>query len=286
MTAHRTDIHSPARTTLCLTESERKTNVIELKRTVNGAFRTLASAPLPVELNRNYRLRLEAIGTRLRVYVDGHVLLEARDASHTRGQVAVRMFKTRADYDNIVVSSNPAITLLADDFEQFTLLRRWAIFTSTGEWPRGFDPSGVFTQSSTEVLARIAAETSAEQQIVEAKARALGFAPGGERWFGLMTRFVDEGNYHYVTVRNNNTVSLRRLRDGEDTVLDTAPMTVTAGTWYTLRLEAIDRSLRAYVNGQLMVEAVDVSAAPVLSTFGLVTFKTATEYNDVLAQHP
>lgn len=63
-------------------------------------------------------------------------------------------------------------------------------------------------------------------------------------------------------------------------------MTVTAGTWYTLRLEAIDRSLRAYVNGQLMVEAVDVSAAPVLSTFGLVTFKTATEYNDVLAQHP
>lgn len=68
---------------------------------------TLGSANLPVTLNRSYRVRLEVIGTRLRLYIDDQLLAEASDSSLLHGLAGVMMFRTKADYDNVVVSANP-----------------------------------------------------------------------------------------------------------------------------------------------------------------------------------
>jgi pectate lyase len=114
--------------------------------------------------------------------------------------------------------------------------------------------------------------------------RPTAFAAGAQAWFGLMARVVDSSNYYYVTVRNNNTISLRRLTNGVIQVLDTAPLNVAAGTAYTLRLEAIGTSLRAYVNGRLLVEATDATIDA--GRYGLVTYRTAAEFDDFLVTQP
>jgi hypothetical protein len=120
-------------------------------------------------------------------------------------------------------------------------------------------------------------------QVVQTRARAINFA-GTNVWFGVMARYVDSRNYYYVTVRNNGTLSLRKLVNDNIVVLGTVPLTVTPNTWVNLRLDAIGNSLRAYVNGELYLEATDTSFPT--GRYGLVTYKTAADYDALRVSQP
>jgi hypothetical protein len=259
----------------------RSSNQIQLKRMVNGTFTNLASAAMTVTLNRNYRVRLEAIGPLLRVYVDGRKVLEARDRSLTQGQLGLMMYQTRADYDNVVATPNPNTVLYSNDFQdregpwQHSGLHAWT-FVDAG--------SRVYAQTSVGDGARSSIGVPTYDQSVQARLRATTFAPGGERWFGLMARYKDDQNYYYVTLRNNNTLSLRKLVGGVATVIATAPLTVSLGTWYQVRLDAIGSALRVYVNGQPVLEASDASLPT--GTYGVAMYKTAMQMDDFLALQP
>lgn len=260
----------------------RRSNVIQLRRMVNGVFTTLASANLPVALNVKRNLRLEAVGTLLRVFVDDALVLQARDTAHTHGRTGLMMFKTRADYDNVIVSPTRRTTLYQDDFgiNQF---EAWT-HSGTGEWSILPGAEYVYQQTSVAGGARAVTPIPTGDQIVQARAMATSFGSGAGRWFGLLARYQDDNNYYYVTVRNDNTIGLRKLVNGAIVELDVAPLAVTTNTWYTLRLEAIGQALRVYVNGQLTLEARDTSFAE--GTYGLVTYKTATRYDDFIALQP
>ena len=54
-------------------------------------------------LNRGYRVRLESIGTRHRVYVDGRPVLEASDDSIASGRAGLLTYRTAAEFDNVMV---------------------------------------------------------------------------------------------------------------------------------------------------------------------------------------
>lgn len=263
----------------------RSSNAIDLKRMRNGSFVTLASAPLPVQLNRNYRLRVEAVGTWIRAYVDGALAIEARDSALTHGQAGVQMYKARADYDNIVISPNAFLPMYADNFE----LDDYWWTKVDGSWSRHIESVedeivlDTFRQSSTASGARAVIGVSTGDQVVQTRARAISFA-GTNVWFGVMGRYVDSRNYYYITLRNNGTLSLRKLVNDNIVVLGTASLPVTPNTWYNLRLDAIGNSLRAYVNGELRLEATDTSFPS--GRYGLVTYKTAADYDALHVSQP
>jgi pectate lyase len=87
-----------------------------------------------------------------------------------------------------------------------------------------------------------------------------------------------------VTVRNSNEISLRRLANGATQVLDSAPFNVSVGTWYEVRLEAIQNQLRVYVGNQLLLEATDTTFEE--GRFGAVMYKAAAHYDNVLVTQP
>ena len=122
-----------------------------------------------------------------------------------------------------------------------------------------------------------------EDQIVTADIRPRTFHANGG-WAGLMARFVDTQTYYYVYLHRSGKASLRRWMDGRITVLDEAPFTVTPGTSYRVRLEAIGSDLRLYVNGRLLAEAVD-SAIP-QGRYGLVTYRAAADFDNFNASRP
>jgi hypothetical protein len=68
---------------------------------------------------------------------------------------------------------------------------------------------------------------------------------------------TDENNYLYMTLRRSNPLSLRKVVNGAIQVLATAPVTLTAGRWYDLRLEVIGDTIRAFVDGDLEIETRD-----------------------------
>jgi hypothetical protein len=265
----------------------RSSNVIDLKRMTNGSYVTLASAPLPVRLNRNYRLRVEAVGTWIRAYVNGALAVEARDSALTHGQAGVQMYKTRIDYDNIVISPNSFVALYDDDFgfdDDFWWTKvdgTWTPYLESND--DGELTLHAFRQAFTASGARAVIGVSTGDQVVQTTARAVSFA-GTNVWFGVMARYVDSRNYYYITLRNNGTLSLRKLVNDNIVVLGTAAVNVTPNTWYNLRLDAIGNSLRAYVNGELYLEATDTSFPA--GRYGLVTYKTAADYDGLHVSQP
>jgi hypothetical protein len=262
----------------------RSTNVIQLKRMLNGQLTTLAFAGMPVTLNQTYSVRLEAAGTILRVFVNGQEMLQARDTSISHGQAGIRMYKTSADFDNVLVTPNPQNDAFPANFEG-----PWDGFgaASSGTWDKQKDGSWVYTQSSLDVTARsyVYDYANAADQIVQVRAKANEFAAGAtERWFGVAGRVTDDNNYYYMTVRNSNRISLRKLVNGTITELDFAPMTVALGRWYALRFEIVGDRLKGYVNDMLMVEATDSTFARGKS--GLITVKTSASFDDFSMLQP
>lgn len=255
----------------------RSTNVLQLKKMVNGAFQTLASTGLGVALNTPYRLRLEAIGTTLRAYVDDRLALQLVDASLTRGQAGLLMFKAAVDYDNVVASPSPQVTLVNDNLESFNGFRWTRV---SGQW----SVSTNYVQTSTAGNATLLTGISTRNQSVQASLLPGSFSSGDVRWCGLFARYRDSGNYYYVTLRNNNQISLRKLVGSVVQVLDSAPLPVTSQTLYRVRLEAIQNELRVYVDGRLVLEATDTSHP--WGRYGAITFKAAASYDDVLVTQP
>jgi hypothetical protein len=266
----------------------RNSNVVELKRMFNGVYQTLSSAALPVVVNRAYNVRLEAVGTLLRVLIDGQPIVSARDDLLASGRAGLAMFRTQADFDNILVSPNPRIRFF-EPFDRRTLAFGWTLFG-----PR--TPGGSFDQlwyqdfaTDTYQQASVAGDALAvngeptDDQIIQTRVRAKSYSGAG-RWVGVIGRFVDRDNYYYVTLRSDNTVSLRKLTNGAISVLDTASQPVTLGTWYRIRFDLVGTKLRVFVDDRLLLEATDATHRA--GRYGLATYKATAEADDFSASLP
>jgi len=262
----------------------RNSGTVQLKRMSNGAFTTLASAAAVVQLNRTYRLRLESIGTSHRVYLNGALVLTAEDtAAQVAGSAALVMYGAAADYDNVTVTPTPRATIFADDFTGTNNRGDW-IQTGTGQWSIA---NNAFAQNSVAGDARALIGTPTDDQVVSFRVRPTAFAAGTaaqERWVGLIARYTDDRNYYYMTLRNSNKLSLRKLVNGAITEIGSVPLSVSAGSTYALRLEATGQSLRAYVNDALIMQTVDSSHAT--GRGGAVTYKAAAQFDDYAAYQP
>jgi hypothetical protein len=81
--------------------SVRANGQISLRKVVGGLVTVLGSVPFAVSSQPMY-LRLEVVGTKLRVYVNDALLLERSDATFTRGSSGFVMFNTAASYDDYI----------------------------------------------------------------------------------------------------------------------------------------------------------------------------------------
>jgi hypothetical protein len=76
---------------------------VSLRKLVDGRITELASASFPVTAASWHTLRLEAVGDRLRGYVDGVQQVEARDSSHAQGKSGIATYRASARFDQLRV---------------------------------------------------------------------------------------------------------------------------------------------------------------------------------------
>jgi len=263
----------------------RSVGVVQLRRMAGGRLRTFASAPFKPVAGRTYRLRLESIGTRHRVLIDGKLVLDADSGGPTHGLAALATNDAQAEFDNVIVSPALQTTVYTNNFEN-KAAGPWA-FSGLGFWNLWEGESVVYNQSSVAGDAQASIGVPTDDQIVRVRARLDTFASATgtqERWFGVMARHRDDQNYYFLSLRNSNFVSLRKMVNGVATTLATVPLTVNPATWYSLRLDAIGGQLRGYVDGKLLVEALDDTHAR--GTSGPVMFKAAADFDDFSAIQP
>jgi pectate lyase len=199
----------------------------------------------------------------------------------------VLSYRAAADFDNVIVAPAPLATIWAQalgEVCQPACANRAPWSYTGGQWT--WNGEGVFRQAviTGDARAIVGAPTSNKDQIFEARVRPATFGTPADPWAGIMVGYTGPGDYVYLSLRKSNTLQLRRLRGGQITQLGSQPITVTPGTWYTLRLEQVADRLRGYVNGVQKFEVVQDqwNAGQV----GLVTYAAAADYDDVLAVRP
>jgi hypothetical protein len=263
----------------------RTSGALELKRMLNGTYTTIDSAPATLTTGRQYRLRLESIGTLHQVYLDDRLVLAARDRALTEGVAGILMHRAAADFDNVIVTPSPFTTILATDMS-----------SEAGPW---FWPAGSLLRPANGILNLPASAFSytmiygsprIADTIMRVRIRPVSFmAP--EDWIGVMARYRDDRNYLYVSLHGRNVIALWRRTNGANIQLATQRLTVTPGTWYDLRLEVINNRTRVYVNNRQIL-ASDAEPGPSLpdadgvGVVGLVTKQASADYDDFLAYQP
>jgi len=263
-------------------------NSLQVGKIVDGVFQRIATAPLSLVLGRTYRFRIEAIGSRVRAFVNGVQVAEVIDDAHARGMAGLTMFRARTDYDNVIVTSRPQTLLLTDTFSEGfpERVRPWTSAPANA-W------SIVPYNSGTEHAYRQALQTGTPRavnggptrdQIVSAIVWPRAFNAGVPGAFvGLMARHVDDSNHYYAALFRDRA-ALRKRVNGVHSTIAEVPFTATPGAAHRVRLEAIGSSLRLYINGALMVERQDATLPT--GRYGLMTFNAAADFDNFLAVRP
>ena len=267
----------------------RSSGALQLKKMVGGAYTTLASATLPIGIGTSSRLRLEAVGDHVRVFVDNWPAIRVRDASLSGGVPGLMMYKASADFDNVLFNANPA-SVAASAVPWTGGSGNWSGVTVDGmPYARQSDVSGgVRAVTSVGVVSYgfdAAPVGMYGDQIVQADLRPVEFS-GSDRWVGLVTRYVDDANYHYVTLRDSNSVWLRKLVNGVPQTFATAPLDVQVNAIYRVRLESIGTRLRVYINGSLLLETSDPDVPEQPTGAGLAMYKTAADVGNFSVLNP
>lgn len=267
----------------------RSSGVLQLKKMVGGAFTTLAAATLPIGIGTTSRLRLEAIGDHVRVLVDNKPVIRVRDTSLSGGVPGLMMYKTSADFDNVVFNANPA-SVAASAVPLGRSSGSWSAVTVDGmPYMRQSDVSGAVRAVTSELLSSYSFDTARVgmygDQIVQANLRPIEFS-GSDRWIGLVARYIDDANYHYVTLRDSNSVWLRKLVNGVPQTFASAPLDVRPNVTYRVRLESVGTRLRVYVNGSLLLEASDSNVPQQPTGAGVAMYKTAADVGNFFVLNP
>jgi hypothetical protein len=260
------------------------TNRLELKRKVDGVFATMAATSLNVAPDRTYRVRLESVGPKHSVYVNDQRVLLAVDTSLAEGLPGVIMYKTAADFDNVIVSPSPLAAIRRTDFtaSPFEFLPGW---TSTGRGTWTNDESQDFLrQTNNGVEARALTGSVADDQIVTAAVRVSALNTGSS-WAGVLARYVDDSNYVYAILRSDGKLSLRQLVNGRiDVIAEAAIPAVQLDRWYTLRLEMVAGATRVFLDDVERLAVGNIGAPR--GRVGVMTNRMAADFDDFLAYRP
>ena len=257
----------------------RSSNVIQLKRKVNGAYVTLAETSLPLALNVRHHLRLSIFNSFLEVYVDDFQALTASDTTFAHGRAALLTYRARADFDNVYASPTRPINLNYNDwvFYWYGYGRPFTEIGGTWYITGQSEPEGL-SQTTTTGLALAVNGVATDDQEITAHIRLDSFATPSGAWFGLLARYVDERNYYYLTVRSSNVLQIRKLVNGVTTVLKSVSFTTAPGVMREYTFSTRGNELHAFVDGQLVATALDDSLPR--GKYGMGTNRAAATWQD------
>jgi len=168
--------------------------------------------------------------------------------------------------------------LAQDDFES-GVAAQWSPLPGSRFAITANGATHVYRQSSLAGDAGAVHEADLTNQSIGADIR-LNAVNGGDRWVGLMTRYTDEGNFYYVTLRNSNRLVLKRMLNGEFTELMSMPLSFSVGRRYHLRLESSGSLHAVDVDGVRVIRVYDTAFSH--GHTGLRMYKAAADFDNVV----
>ena len=139
----------------------------------------------------------------------------------------------------------------------------------------------VYRQSSLAGDAAAVNSADLKTTLITADVRATAF-DGSGRWVGLMARYIDENNMYYLTIRNDNSISIRKKVNGVITELRRASPQVQPGTNYRVSFEVAGNRLTYYLNGERVIDTYDPDNSLTHGRAGVRTYKATADFDNVI----
>ncbi|MET8348440.1 polysaccharide lyase family 1 protein [Micromonospora sp. NPDC005206] len=176
-----------------------------------------------------------------------------------------------------VTTGARAATLFGDTFDDGNA-DGWS--KSGGDWSVVTDGTPAYRQANTgsELARAFAGQTSWTDYQVQARVKPLSFS-GANRLVALAARSGSATKMYRLALTNANRAELQVVNGSSITVLGSTALTVTTGTWYTLRLETAGSTVRGFVNGAQVGAGTDTAYAA--GRIALVTAYASAVFDDV-----
>jgi pectate lyase len=172
--------------------------------------------------------------------------------------------------------------LLSDDFEDGTP-DGW--ISAGGTWAIVTDGSKVYAQQAagtgSKLLLSAGGSTTWTDQIVEAKVKVTAFGGQSSSYFAAIYARFSTAGYYALALRSDGKIA---IRSGNSTIGSAVAAGISVGTWYTVRLEAVGTTLKAYVDGVLKDTETDSSIAA--GGIAVSTVNALAEFDDVKVSLP
>jgi hypothetical protein len=187
-------------------------------------------------------------------------------------------------------ASPSGLILFEDDFESGfgdawspSDPANWQVAAGSGtDVTSVYQRDGVSTSSSIS----IAGDPSWDDQVVEAKVNVNAFAGAtASDLAGICARVSVPGDYYLLSLRGDGRMDIGRVSNNLETILTTTSTPViTASIWYTVRLAALGSNLYGYLNGDLILAAVDASYRT--GEIGVQVDGALAQFDDVIVTTP
>ena len=177
------------------------------------------------------------------------------------GPVGVGTWNTAAEFTDVRVERDGK-TIFRSDFTSGA--PGWSPVTGRGQGSRGTwtTAEGAYRQSSNAIAFAFAGDVNAENSTISLRARKISGAEG----FLVMAGTADGRRVQWNVAGWNNTQSA--MQAGDAIVGRGVKHQIETGRWYDLRVEVRDRTVRGYLDGQLINEATFPRVDTVLAIAG------------------
>jgi hypothetical protein len=139
----------------------------------------------------------------------------------------------------------------------------------------------VYRQSSLAGDAVAVNSADLKATLITADVRATAF-DGATRWVGLMARYIDENNMYYLTIRADNTISIRKKVNGVITDLRTYFPPVQIWTNYRVSFEVVGSRLSYYLNGERVIDTYDPDNSLPHGRAGVRTYRATADFDNII----
>ncbi|WP_141504528.1 beta-L-arabinofuranosidase domain-containing protein [Paenibacillus luteus] len=84
---------------------------------MDNKWTELKRASIPVNPSTVYRFKVSAVGSQIKFYVNGALVLEQTDTTYTKGQAGVRLYQAKPTYDNVRIADDKGVERFVDAFD-------------------------------------------------------------------------------------------------------------------------------------------------------------------------
>jgi pectate lyase len=171
-----------------------------------------------------------------------------------------------------------AATLFSDDFNDGNS-SGWS--KSGGTWSVVTDGSGALeqTDNGSERARQFAGDTGWTDYQVQARVKPVSYNGSG-RVVALAARSSSATKMYRLALLNSGRAELQAVNGSAVTVIGGVGLSVSTGTWYTLRIETSGSTIRGFVNGSQIASGTNTAGAS--GRVGLVTEFASARFDDIV----